>query len=284
MKERIKPIKWKKEELDFLVNNYSEHGARYCATHLSRPYMTVSRKALKMKLKINKVKTPFLKENFEPLVKLSNSYMTIIKSLHMRVSGNSYRTVKKYINMYGIDISHFTYDASHLLLSSKSRLIPLDTILINGSNYDRTNLKKRLYKEGLKQRKCELCGQGEEWHGKHMSLILDHINGVNNDNRLPNLRIVCPNCNATLETHCGKHMKKVNHCVDCKTNIYNYATRCQTCSITHERSKKNELKRKNRPSYEQLTREIKGNGYKKVGEKYGVCSMTIRRWEKDLRQ
>lgn len=53
-----------------------------------------------------------------------------------------------------------------------------------------------------------MCGQGEEWNGKKMSLILDHINGVHNDNRLENLRIVCPNCNATLDTHCGKNNKK----------------------------------------------------------------------------
>ena len=71
-------------------------------------------------------------------------------------------------------------------------------------------LKKRLYIEGLKKRECELCGQGEEWKGKKMSLILDHINGVHDDNRLINLRIVCPNCNATLETHAGKNKNKLN--------------------------------------------------------------------------
>jgi len=78
--------------------------------------------------------------------------------------------------------------------------------LIENSEYRHTsNLKERLYKEGLKKRECELCGQGEEWRGKKMSLILDHINGTNNDNRIKNLRIACPNCNATLDTHCGKN-------------------------------------------------------------------------------
>ena len=71
-------------------------------------------------------------------------------------------------------------------------------------------MKNRLYDEGLKERKCELCGQDENWYGKKMSLILDHINGVNNDSRIENLRILCPNCNATLPTHCRgiKHMSK----------------------------------------------------------------------------
>jgi len=54
-------------------------------------------------------------------------------------------------------------------------------------------------------RNCEKCGQDEWWYGKRMALILDHINGDNSDHRIVNLRIVCPNCNATLPTHCRKN-------------------------------------------------------------------------------
>jgi hypothetical protein len=74
--------------------------------------------------------------------------------------------------------------------------------------YARKELKDRLYKTGLKKRECELCEQDETWRGKRMSLILDHINGVNDDHRLENLRIVCPNCNATLDTFSGKNRPK----------------------------------------------------------------------------
>ena len=67
------------------------------------------------------------------------------------------------------------------------------------------------------ERECEMCGQGEEWHGRQMSLILDHINGVADDNRLENLRIVCPNCAATLDTHCGREPASLEQraCVRC---------------------------------------------------------------------
>ena len=88
--------------------------------------------------------------------------------------------------------------------ASCERARPLAEILVERSSYARSNLKARLYAEGLKQPVCELCGQDELWRGKPIGLILDHVNGVRDDNGLENLRIVCPNCAATLDTHCGR--------------------------------------------------------------------------------
>ena len=48
------------------------------------------------------------------------------------------------------------------------------------------------------------AGRAKSGGVEHMALILDHINGVPDDNRLENLQIVCPNCAATLDTHCGR--------------------------------------------------------------------------------
>jgi len=141
----------------------------------------------------------YKKESFSKVIKNSDNYVDACKNLNIGTSKGNRDTIKKYINLYSIDNSHFKDNKSNSVFRDKIETVD---ILVENSTYQTTHLKNRLYKEGLKQRKCELCGQGEMWEGKKMSLILDHINGVNNDNRIENLRIVCPNCNATLPTHC----------------------------------------------------------------------------------
>jgi hypothetical protein len=141
------------------------------------------------------------KNRFIEIISISKTLSDVARMLNLEPSKGNRDTIKKYIDEYNLDIEHFGY-----LSGNSNNFIKKDTndILNNKVTYSNTgNLKKRLYKEGLKNRECELCGQNEEWFGKSISLILDHINGVNNDNRIENLRLLCPNCNATLDTHCG---------------------------------------------------------------------------------
>ena len=87
--------------------------------------------------------------------------------------------------------------------------IDLNEILIDNSTYyNRTSLKARLFKSNLLENKCIECGIGSIWNGKKLVLHLDHINGKYNDNRIENLRILCPNCHSQTDTYSGKNMKK----------------------------------------------------------------------------
>lgn len=158
------------------------------------------------------MKKEYEKENFETVVKISKNITDLLCRLGKRPVGSNFKTMKYYIELYEINTTHFEtiqqrLSKQYLQSSFGAKEIELSKILVENSTFNRTHLKEKLYKFNLKNRICEFCGQTEEWKGKHMSLILDHINGVYNDNRLENLRILCPNCNATLDTHCGKNIK-----------------------------------------------------------------------------
>lgn len=159
---------------------------------------------------------------------------------------------------------------------------PLAAVLVEHSTYSRGNLKRRLYEEGLKIRSCERCGQGELWHGERMALILDHVNGVFDDNRLENLRIVCPNCAATLNTHCARNRrepKEQRRCERCERSFepgYRHQRYCsRECGL---RSSSFERRVVERPPYEVLMDEIARSSYSAVGRTYGVSDNAIRKW------
>jgi hypothetical protein len=161
--------------------------------------------------------------------------------------------------------------------------------MVEGSTYSRNHLKRRLYREGLKEPLCELCGQGELWHGRRMGLILDHINGVRDDHRIDNLQIVCPNCAATLDTHCGRKNRLATvdrECLRCGRAFrarypqQRYCSReCGTRAARPNRGVPNHaLRRTERPPYDQLLREIAETSFSAVGRRYGVSDNAIRKW------
>ena len=85
---------------------------------------------------------------------------------------------------------------------------PIEEVFIENSTYARNCLKKRILSNNLIEYICACCGLGPEWNGKPMTLILDHINGINNDNRLENLRFVCSNCDCQLDTYKSRNIIK----------------------------------------------------------------------------
>jgi HNH endonuclease len=201
-------------------------------------------------------------------------------------SGGNPKTLQKYARVWGIPTDHFDPAIARRRANAR-RTRSLEEILVQRSTYNRGNLKQRLYRAGLKQPVCELCGQDEVWHGRRMSMILDHINGDRSDNRLENLQIVCANCAATLETHCGKNVTRKSQtraCAHCgrtfrpKHAVQRYCS--HPCSIHSPRHVSARPRKRvvERPPYEQLMREIAETNYSAVGRKYGVSDNAIRKW------
>lgn len=220
----------------------------------------------------------------------SRSYSETLRKLGIRPAGGNHAVLKKYLHeVWQIPTDHFDAGA-YIRRGPSVKATPLDEVLVQGSSYSRSKLKQRLFSEGLKVRRCEQCGQDEHWQGRSMSLILDHINGVPDDNRLENLQIVCPNCAATLDTHCGRKNRRepeIRSCKRCgkqfeaKYRSHRYCS--HSCGCRWDRSRLRGrpnpvLRRVSRPPYEQLLAEIETTSYVAVGRKYGVSDNAVRKW------
>lgn len=141
-------------------------------------------------------------ERFLEAIATCTSVVDVILALGLKTSGNgNYHSVKQAARRLGVTLPN---GLSKPLQKGKSfARIPEEEIFVADSLISRATAKRRLLAEG-RGNNCEECGQSKLWNGKEMSLVLDYKNGVFNDHRRSNLQFLCPNCNSTLETHCGK--------------------------------------------------------------------------------
>lgn len=142
-------------------------------------------------------------------VESSTSIRSALKKLGLRATGGNYEQLKKYVQELKVSTSHFKGRGWSKGLRGINRpQIPLPDILIKGSLYQSHKLKNRLFREGLKKPACEECGWSKMSPDGRVPIELDHINGDRHDNRIENLRILCPNCHSLKPTHRGRNSMK----------------------------------------------------------------------------
>lgn len=164
----------------------------------------------------------------------------------------------------------------------------LEILTIN-SRCTRHNLKNRLLSEGLLKNECSECSLSEKWNGKEIKMVLDHINGVNNDNRIENLRMLCPNCNSQQSTFCRwqgsfiksrhpdeflKHEESKRNKCSCGEGIFRTSSMCNKC-------KGIKMRKTDRPTKEELEGMIKTMTWVDIGKRHGVSDSTVRKWAKN---
>lgn len=154
-------------------------------------------------------KRKWTNEQLQKAVKNSTSIRQVIGKLGLIEAGGNYEQVKKYIAELKIDSTHFTG-----IGWSKGKKVPreplfsLESIMVLGSRFQSFKLKNRLFAAKIKKPACEECGWARKSVDGRIPVELDHINGDRHDNRLENLRVLCPNCHSLKSTHRGRNKKR----------------------------------------------------------------------------
>ena len=166
-------------------------------------------------------------DQFKQAVSNSISVAGVLRCLNLSLTGSNYQTVHRYIKIFDLTTHHWTGQHKDKGVSNltfhRFKAKPLEEILVSQSTYrNTTSLKKRLLKNHLLENKCYMCDLKTEWNKKTLVLILDHINGIPTDNRLLNLRLLCPNCNSQTPTFAGRNRKNSplkRKCLNCGEKV-----------------------------------------------------------------
>lgn len=147
-------------------------------------------------------------EQLRDAVKNSRSLRQTLIALGLRAEGGNYRTVRRAIDTLEIDTSHFTgqgwrKDSTRPMTPPR----PLKEVLVENSEATTSHVRRRLLQEGLVEQQCAICGI-REWMGKPLTIELDHVNGIHNDHRLENIRMLCPNCHSQTPTYRGRNRRR----------------------------------------------------------------------------
>lgn len=138
----------------------------------------------------------------------SKSYRSVLIKLGLIPAGGNYDQIKRRIQNLNINVEHFTgkgWNVGGMFIPRPA--VAVELLLTEDSDVQSYKLKNKLFAKGLKKPKCELCGWATVAPDGRLPLELDHINGKRRDNRLENLRILCPNCHSLQPTHRGKNKR-----------------------------------------------------------------------------
>jgi Zn finger protein HypA/HybF involved in hydrogenase expression len=241
-------------------------------------------------------------EDVRKAVESSFSLCEVLRKLgYVATAGGNYKTVRKIIKDNSFSISHFRKSGWPIGKESHNAR-PLEELLKENSLPPTTALKERIIKRGLLPNKCADCGIGPEWNGKPLKLQLDHKNGNKYDNRIENLRLLCPNCHSQTDTFCrtrdnGQVAQLVEarrlerRCCEFDSRPGHHQIICPSCHNMFKPNGKQKfcsrkcfsfMQRKViRPSKDSLKKDFMDNmTCVAIAKKYGVTDKTIKKWIK----
>ena len=214
----------------------------------------------------------YTQKEIEQIVAISTSYKDFARKIGYSnsPSGDTIKNIQRWLE---------PYDTTHFSAKTTSVERTVENIFIEKSTASQHTLRKWYLKGGYSAYKCSICGQSPEWQNKPLALILDHINGINNDDRLVNLRWVCPNCNQQLETTGSrnpnrKNFEKKYYCCDCGKEISKGSTRCEKCYSLAQIIPLEEMP----VTREELKQLIRTQPFTQIGKRFQMTDNAVRKW------
>ena len=197
-------------------------------------------------------------EEFAKTIAESYTYKEALSKLGYHHSGGAYITLRKRIKRLGLSTEHMTPKTRY---GHGTEHIPDDKIFTKDS-IGGCVVRRRVLKRNLIPYKCAICGQEPEWNGEPLTLTLDHINGDHFDNRVENLRFVCPNCDTQQDTYGAKNKRKYG-------------------KVGEEKAKKVHTEKEYVPKIskeELLEALITFKSFKELGKRFNMSDNGIRKW------
>lgn len=229
----------------------------------------MSRKTSKIWLISNK--------DLQLLLNRSSSKVEVLQHIGLSPHSGNHRTLTKRLKEDEFDLTklHKNQKQKYSILGKKRKL-PYSKIFKSNSNVNRNIVKNRIIKDNLIIYECHNCKNNGSWLNKPLSLQLEHINGISNDNRLENLRFLCPNCHSQTETYAGKKLKKPKKiCPDCKTkNILNASTKCVACTAKN----KGNITRKFNLTKKEIQKLLVQHNMYQISKMYNVSFTTVKKY------
>lgn len=215
-------------------------------------------------------------ERVQEMLNHSISIVDFFRKIETKDIGGNRKTLYRFIENNNLELKQLIENRNKALKDGSFLANKKDEkdLFVENSSVKRRVVKNRIIKNNLIEYKCSFCGNTGEWQGKEISLHLDHINGIGNDNRLENLRFLCPNCHSQTETFAGKNYK---------SDLFKDYTKDKKEKIIQkkeeEKNKKDNLIKERRKSLEQV--DLTKFGWNiKVAKIWNVSQTQVRRWIK----